>query len=129
MYKYELRTDEPFVKCLLYADGQVILAPSACGLQEMNSASITEAEAASVVRPSTFMNNDGNRTRYRRRRAYSAAATAGGNKRLDPSRRRRTTRSSVLNLLQLLLANYLHNKDLPDLSRAGADKAAPSRLF
>ncbi|GBP31250.1 hypothetical protein EVAR_21530_1 [Eumeta japonica] len=31
-----LRTDELSVKCLLYADGQVILALSACGLQMVN---------------------------------------------------------------------------------------------
>ncbi|GBP59055.1 LINE-1 reverse transcriptase homolog [Eumeta japonica] len=34
-YKCGLRMDELSVKCLLYADDQVILAPSACGLQEM----------------------------------------------------------------------------------------------
>ncbi|GBP61741.1 hypothetical protein EVAR_31069_1 [Eumeta japonica] len=34
-YECGLRMDELSVKCLLYADDQVILAPSACGLQEM----------------------------------------------------------------------------------------------
>ncbi|GBP35088.1 hypothetical protein EVAR_28285_1 [Eumeta japonica] len=32
-YECGLRMDELFVKCLLYADDQVILASSACGLQ------------------------------------------------------------------------------------------------
>ncbi|GBP48295.1 hypothetical protein EVAR_34788_1 [Eumeta japonica] len=34
-YECGLRMDELSVNCLLYADDQVILAPSACGLQEM----------------------------------------------------------------------------------------------
>ncbi|GBP00899.1 hypothetical protein EVAR_2225_1 [Eumeta japonica] len=34
-YECELRTDELSAKCLLYADNQVILTPSACELQEM----------------------------------------------------------------------------------------------
>ncbi|GBP89333.1 hypothetical protein EVAR_65165_1 [Eumeta japonica] len=34
-YECELRIDELSVKCLMYADDQVILAPLACGLQEM----------------------------------------------------------------------------------------------
>ncbi|GBP49581.1 Retrovirus-related Pol polyprotein from type-2 retrotransposable element R2DM; Endonuclease [Eumeta japonica] len=34
-YECGLRIDELSVKCLLYANNQVILAPSACGLQEM----------------------------------------------------------------------------------------------
>ncbi|GBP47352.1 hypothetical protein EVAR_38953_1 [Eumeta japonica] len=34
-YECGLRMDELSVKCLLYADDQVILAPSVCELQEM----------------------------------------------------------------------------------------------
>ncbi|GBP92796.1 hypothetical protein EVAR_67508_1 [Eumeta japonica] len=34
-YECELRMDELFVKCFMYADNKVIVAPSACGLQEM----------------------------------------------------------------------------------------------
>ncbi|GBP03759.1 hypothetical protein EVAR_2483_1 [Eumeta japonica] len=34
-YEYGQKMDELSVKCLLYADNQLILAPSACGLQEM----------------------------------------------------------------------------------------------
>ncbi|GBP87515.1 hypothetical protein EVAR_86552_1 [Eumeta japonica] len=34
-YNCGLKTDKLSVKCLFYADDQVILAPSACGLQEM----------------------------------------------------------------------------------------------
>ncbi|GBP40273.1 Transposon TX1 uncharacterized 149 kDa protein [Eumeta japonica] len=36
-YECRLRMDELSVKCLLYANEQVVLAPSACGLQEMES--------------------------------------------------------------------------------------------
>ncbi|GBP21608.1 hypothetical protein EVAR_9793_1 [Eumeta japonica] len=36
-YECGLRMDELSVKCLLYADDQVILAPSTCGLQKMIS--------------------------------------------------------------------------------------------
>ncbi|GBP44425.1 hypothetical protein EVAR_39433_1 [Eumeta japonica] len=34
-YECEIRINELSVKCLLYTDDQVILAPSVCGLQEM----------------------------------------------------------------------------------------------
>ncbi|GBP86329.1 hypothetical protein EVAR_52725_1 [Eumeta japonica] len=34
-YECGMRTDEQSVKCFVYADDQVIIAPSACGLQEM----------------------------------------------------------------------------------------------
>ncbi|GBP75778.1 hypothetical protein EVAR_60091_1 [Eumeta japonica] len=36
-YERGLRMEELSVKCLLYADDQIILAPLACGLQEMEN--------------------------------------------------------------------------------------------
>ncbi|GBP76168.1 hypothetical protein EVAR_49965_1 [Eumeta japonica] len=64
-YECGLRMDELSIKCLLYANDQVILVPSACILQEMREAFTVNAQTVALSRKQSTRSEAARMARHR----------------------------------------------------------------